>query len=570
MPGPMHVLIGVGVSLAIVIGLWCLSDFQRRRQIRLTRSRLQSEWGQPRASGADDGVGVYHLHVSGRSGDSLDETTWADLNLDAVFRYLDRNESALGRERLYHRLRRISGSPSDVHGFNATIERYRADEPARLAIQMAMATVSERHDATVWSLALDAPEALPWWMLVVCPAFAIGMATVLAVTLLVPAYISVTIPAILLSLWMRSRIAWRIYPWVVPFRSVSQIVRAAQRVAASEPATEPTTVTLTARLPAVATLATVAGLLGRDPARTDLASLLWEYLSFLFCIDGNVLILGRHQLRRCQGELREIAETLGDLESAISLASVRAGAAEWTQPVFSDSSITLEASDLRHPLVDPCVPNSITLGRPAGVILTGGNMTGKSTFLRSIGVNAVLAQTVATVFASAYRTPWLTVRTCISPTDDLEAGKSLYQREAETVVSILRQAAQCNVLLCLFDELFRGTNSADRIGASVAVFTHLVRCLETATRSHCLVVAATHDLELVPAVGEGFASYHFGDRITADRLEFDYRLRPGIAPSRNAVALLRLLGAPPALVADALHAASAFTDGDFKLATVKS
>ncbi|OAG13195.1 hypothetical protein CC77DRAFT_1015021, partial [Alternaria alternata] len=178
--GPMHVLIGVGVSLAIVVGLWCLSEFQRRRQIGRTRSRLQREWGQPRASGTEDGVGVYHLHASGRSGDSLDETTWADLNLDAVFRFLDRNESALGRERLYHRLRRISGSPSDVHGFNATIERYRGDEPARQAIQMAMATVSERHDATVRSLALNAPEALPWWMLVVCPAFAIGMATVLA------------------------------------------------------------------------------------------------------------------------------------------------------------------------------------------------------------------------------------------------------------------------------------------------------------------------------------------------------------------------------------------------------
>ena len=335
MTGPVPVLIGVGISLAIVIGPWCLSGFQRRRQARRTQSRLRSEWGLPRASGTDDGVGVYHFHPSNQSGGSLDDTTWADLNLDAVFRFLDRNESALGRERLYHRLRCTGGSPDGMSRFNSIVERYRANEQARQAIQMAMAAVTERHDATVWSLALDVPETLPWWMLVVCPAFAIGMAIVVTVTLLMPSYMSITIPAILLSLWMRSRIAWRIYPWVVAFRSVSQIVRAAHRVAVSEPTVDPTTVALAVRLPAVATLATIAGLLGRDPTRTDLGSLLWEYLSFLFCIDGNVLLLGIHQLHRCQRELREIAETLGDLESAVSVASVRAGAVEWTQPVFS-------------------------------------------------------------------------------------------------------------------------------------------------------------------------------------------------------------------------------------------
>lgn len=563
----MQVGIGVGITLAIAVGLWCLSEFQHRRQLRRTRSRLQSEWGRPRTSSVTDGVGVYHFHRNQQPSDSLDDTTWADLNLDAVFRFLDRNESALGRERLYHRLRRTDGNLRDVTGFSATVERYRLDESARQAIQMALATVTEKHDATVWALALDAPEALPWWMLVACPTFAIGMATVLAVTLLIPAYLGITIPAILIGVWMRSRIAWRMYPWDVPFRSVSQIVRAARRVPECEPASEPTTALLVNRLPAVATLATLAGLLGRDPGRTDLASLLWEYLSFLFCIDGNILILGLRQLRRCRHELREIAETLGDLEAAISVASVRAGAAEWTRPVFSDSTCPIEACDLRHPLVTPCVPNSVTLGPPAGVILTGGNMTGKSTFLRSVGVNAVLAQTVATVFASAYRTPWLTVRTCISPTDDLEAGKSLYQREAETVVSILRQAASSDVMLCLFDELFRGTNSADRIGASAAVYGHLAASEKAVPHHRCLVMAATHDLELVAVIDDRFASYHFGDRISADRLDFDYLLRPGIAPSRNAIALLRLLGAPPALVAEALQTASAVASGGIQSAS---
>jgi DNA mismatch repair ATPase MutS len=148
------------------------------------------------------------------------------------------------------------------------------------------------------------------------------------------------------------------------------------------------------------------------------------------------------------------------------------------------------------------------------------------------------------------------VRSCINPSDSLEEGKSLYQMEAETVVSILAQAAEGGVTLCLFDELFRGTNSIDRMAASAAVYSSLVnggqpRGQPSRLLSRCLVVAATHDLELVRFVGPGFAAFHFGDRVAPGGLEFDYLLRPGVAPSRNAIALLQLLGAPQGVVDDA-------------------
>ena len=543
----MSILTGLGVSIVVFVGVWLLSDAQRRRRTRRKQSELQAEWGRPRSFPASDGVGVYHFHRTNESRDSLDDTTWVDLNLDAVFQFLDRNESALGRERLYHRLRRTSGSAADVRGFSATVERYRADEIGTAGhsdgpvhhhrkTRFHGVGVATRH--TRASSVVDV-GGVPC----VCRRDGYGSCRDARDARLHEhhhsGYSAQPLDAI------RDRVA--IYPLVAPFRSVNQIVRAAQHVSERGLATEPAKAVLAAGLPAVETLATLAGLLGRDPSRTDLASLLWEYLSFFFCIDGNILLLAIRRLSRCQHALREIAETLGDLESAVSMASVRAGTVEWTQPVFSDTCGPVEFSNLRHPLVNPCVPNSLTLG-PSGVVLTGANMTGKSTFLRSVGVNAVLAQSVGTVFASSYRAPWLTVRSCINPTDDLEAGKSLYQREAETVVSIIENAAKTPVTLCLFDELFRGTNSTDRIGASAAVFRYLAT-----GNPPCLVIAATHDLELVSVLGDHFRSYHFADRIAEDRLEFDYCLRPGIAPSRNAVALLRLFGAPSTLVADAIR-----------------
>jgi DNA mismatch repair ATPase MutS len=356
-------------------------------------------------------------------------------------------------------------------------------------------------------------------------------------------------------------IAPRILPWVSPFLAAGQILEAARRVADLEPADEPTTRTIVERLPKLRRLSTAARWLGQDPSRTDLLSLLAEYFNLFFCVDGNVLLLAFGLAERHRHELCEVAEALGRLDAAIAVASVRAGSAGWTRPAFAVPSDPAKFVGLRHPLVRDCVPNTVTLGPVDGVILTGANMTGKSTFLRSLGLNVVLAQSIFTVFADAYRAPWMTVRTSINPTDELLAGKSLYQKEAETVVSIVGQARRPGVLLCLFDELFRGTNSADRISATAAVCSYLAGPDDSDPGpdrlARCLVVVATHDLELVPQLSPDFAAMHFGDRIEADRLVFDYRLHPGVASTRNAIALLQILGAPAAVVERAHERAAA-------------
>jgi hypothetical protein len=554
------VALAVAASLGAAAMAW--SAFQgRRNRVRLIQ-RLRSEWGKRRDSpGPVEGVGVYHAHRAGDAGTSIDATTWDDLVLDAVFRFLDRTECVLGREVLYHRLRRTGRDEADLAAFDALVERFRHDDAARLAVQVELTRITERGPAVAWQLALQAPDPLPPWMRWLCPGFAAVLVACIAATILKPALIALTIPAILIGLFVRAKIGWRIMPWVAPFLSVGQILEVGRRVAAVEPPSEPTTRTIVGHLPKLVALARIARWLGRDPSRSDLAALIAEYLNLFFCADGNALLLGFGAVRRHQPELLEIAEALGRLDAAIAVASVRAESGQWTRPEFVDPADAVRFTDVRHPLVDGCVPNALAFGPDDGVILTGANMTGKSTFLRTIGTNVILAQSIYTVFASSYRAPWMAVRSCISPSDELEAGKSLYQREAETVVSILTQAAGGGVTLCLFDELFRGTNSVDRIGASAAVYSYLLAIGGAAPReagaaSRCCVMAATHDLELVAFLDHGFSAYHFGDRIRADRLEFDYRLRPGVAPSRNAIALLQLLGAPAAVVADAQERAN--------------
>jgi DNA mismatch repair ATPase MutS len=189
------------------------------------------------------------------------------------------------------------------------------------------------------------------------------------------------------------------------------------------------------------------------------------------------------------------------------------------------------------------------------VLVTGSNMSGKSTWLRTVGVSAVLAQTVNTCLATEYEAPVFNVRSCIGRADDLEAGKSYYLVEVEALLGLVRASADASPHLFLLDELFRGTNAVERIAAGEAVLRELIGDGND-LKPH-IVVAATHDGELVDLVKDRYAAYHFGDAIGPNGLMFDYHLLSGPATTRNAITLLQLQGAPESLVNHALARAAA-------------
>jgi DNA mismatch repair ATPase MutS len=178
-------------------------------------------------------------------------------------------------------------------------------------------------------------------------------------------------------------------------------------------------------------------------------------------------------------------------------------------------------------------------------------MSGKSTFLRTVGVNAVLGQTINTCLAREYRAPIFHVRSCIGRADDLPAAKNYYIAEVEALLEIVRASDDSTPHLFVLDELFRGTNAVERIAAGRAVLHQLLRASNGTTTPH-IVIFATHDRELVDLTSGTFDSYHFGDSIGPDGLIFDHRLQQGPSTTRNAIALLRLHDAPETLLADAV------------------
>jgi len=185
-------------------------------------------------------------------------------------------------------------------------------------------------------------------------------------------------------------------------------------------------------------------------------------------------------------------------------------------------------------------------------------MSGKSTFLRTVGVNAILAQTLNTCLAREYSGPVFDVRSAIGRSDDLIAGKSYYLAEVETLLGLVRLSGSAHPHLFLLDELFRGTNAVERVAAADAVLHELLEA--TDRRTPHMVIAATHDGELIGLLAGLYEPCHFADSIGENGLVFDHRLQRGPASTRTAIALLRQSGAPARLL-DRATATAAALDG---------
>ena len=239
--------------------------------------------------------------------------------------------------------------------------------------------------------------------------------------------------------------------------------------------------------------------------------------------------------------LQTVVQLLAEVDAAFSTAALRQRD-DVCVPVEAPEAGVLQARDLRHPLLPVAVGNDFDLHK-RGALIVGHNMSGKSTFLRTVAVNVILAQTVHAVFARSFRATRLAVMSCVTINDDLSRGTSYYLEEARVMGQMLHAAATHppGRVLFVVDEPFRGTNPVERVAAGVSVLGHLADTQ--------LVVAATHDLELLAHL-RGLDSYHFSGTVANGEPEFDYRLRRGLQESRGymAIELLAQLGYPHPVV----------------------
>lgn len=237
-------------------------------------------------------------------------------------------------------------------------------------------------------------------------------------------------------------------------------------------------------------------------------------------------------------------EAAAEFEALLSLSAYAYEHPDDPFPIFANDGkegALLRGEDLGHPLIPSakCVRNSVQMGDGTRVLLvSGSNMSGKSTLLRTVGVNLVLALAGAPVRAKSMKLSWMALGTRIRSTDSLQEGRSNFYTEILRIRQVAALAEKGGPLLFLFDELLEGTNSHDRQIGSEAL-------LEALLERDAIGIVTTHDLALtrIAATLDGkMRNVHFEDQIANGEMSFDYRLREGIVPKSNALDLMRWIG----------------------------
>lgn len=212
----------------------------------------------------------------------------------------------------------------------------------------------------------------------------------------------------------------------------------------------------------------------------------------------------------------------------------------YAYPSFSES-VFFDAQNLGHPLIksSECIKNSFTCSKEEKVIvLTGANMSGKSTFLRALGVNLILAYSGAPVFATKLSCSHAMVYTSMRVTDSLDQDISYFYAELQRLSVIVKGLREGKKMFVILDEILKGTNSDDKLFGSIGL-------IEEFLQYDCLCIIATHDLalgQLEQKYPKQISNYCFESQLDADRLTFDFTIRPGIAKNKNATFLMRSEG----------------------------
>lgn len=243
-------------------------------------------------------------------------------------------------------------------------------------------------------------------------------------------------------------------------------------------------------------------------------------------------------------ELLALYHRIGEIDMAICAASFRASLPHWCEPCFEEetSVCSLTAEELYHPLLGHPVSNSVVIGRSC--IVTGSNASGKSTFIKAVAVNVLLAQSIFTCSAKYFSLPRASLITSMAVRDDIQSGESYYIKEIKYLKRIIDGLSPDTPAICIVDEILRGTNTQERIAASCAVLRYLAR-------HNCLAMVASHDIELTQLLKDQYDNFHFSEQITDGGITFSYQIQPGPADSKNAIRLLEFMGFPVEITREA-------------------
>ena len=538
-------LIWLILPILLIHSLW-----SARKAIQRHKSDLAATFGLPPQKGEQEdfqSISAYwrQLKEHKPSPRSVDDITWNDLDMDQVFRRINICQTSPGEEVLYARLRALADLEA---GWEEGLAALEADPDMRLAIQVLLYQMGKSDDNGIPELATSAAdESLPHPLLIRICSY-LPFAAILLSIFYLPIGIILLIASLAinggLSYWGKKKLRGRLHTAAY----ASSLLWCAKKLARlSMPGLESFKNRLMQYIKPFAHLGgALSGVVRQTVSIGDMSGIITMFQIFLL-LDLKGYNRAMSAFTRHREALEGLYNTIGDLDVLIAVLSFRKSLPFYCQPQFG-KALTLDFQAMTHPLLDGGIANSLTLHR--GALITGSNASGKSTFIKAVAVNCILAQAIHTCCAKVFVLPQARVLSSMALRDSLTGGDSYFVAEIKSFRRIL-DAARQTTCLCFVDEILRGTNTIERIAASAAVLSALQK-----ENSLCLV--ATHDIELTQILQSQYDNYHFREHLENGAVRFDFILHPGPSRTRNAILLLDVMGFPPKVIERAQTMVSAF------------
>lgn len=484
---------------------------------------------------------------------SVDDITWNDLDLDSVFIQMNHTYSSAGEEYLYYRLRTPEMSGGQLEHEEEIIRYFMEHEEERINMQIAFAQMGKTGKYSLYDYLefLDVLGTRTNQMHII-----MNLTYLLTIALIfVNPFIGIcaTVGVLCYSMISYSKEKSEIEPYITSLNYVLRVINGIDEIEKKKiDIIQDEINSLSEKKQIFRKFAKKAKWLQKGSNDSDPLSIIYIYFNMMFHIDLIVFNSMLNEVKKHVQDIDDIVTTAGRLESEIAIGAYRASMSAYCIPTFVKDGEMI-AENVFHPLISNPVKNSITSGR--GVLLTGSNASGKSTFLKTIALNAILAQTIHTCMADSFQTQFYRIYSSMSLRDDLDSGDSYYIVEIKALKRIMDATAKDsdNHVLCFVDEVLRGTNTVERIAAS----TEIMRSL-TGDRVKCF--AATHDIELTELLEQLYDNYHFEEEVIDGDVVFHYQLLHGKATTRNAIKLLSIIGYDEKIIDSANETARKFLE----------
>lgn len=477
----------------------------------------------------------------------LDDITWNDLDLDEVFKTINYTHSGIGEETLYNWLRNPCLEKSELNKREKLIDFFDNDNSRAFTARGLFYKLSYNNNISIneFTSKLGSFKAKP-------PISDIILDLIILIGIIMLFFYPLEAMLLILGGFIFQIFTYfgkkkEILPFLSTFSYLIRLLICARGLEAiiddNGPINKSDYQKLLDKTFPLTKNGTVIFSAGKVSTSSNPFSLVFDYIRMGFHLDYICFYFKLSRLQECLSELLILLKLVGNIEAALAISDYRRGHKYCLPNISEKYEYRLKINAVIHPLINNAIPNDICI-KDKGLLLTGSNASGKSTFLKTVSLAVIFAQTINTVLADSYEGLFLMPYTSMSLRDDILMGDSYYMREIKSLKRIIDAPAKngCYGFVCL-DELLKGTNTKERIAAGSSVLEYLVK--------NNIVLSATHDIELTDLLKNSFDNYHFEEEFDNNDISFSYLLKEGPADTSNAITLLSVTGYPDEVVKNA-------------------